>query len=118
MQIDPLLSIFVSLLILKTTGEVLRESYHFLMEGVPQQIDYLQVGADLSQVNGVLSVHDLHVWDMSPGQPALIGHLEIRDLKEWPAVLKEVKALLLAKHGIDHITLQAEGPDADGAPDR
>ena len=59
---------------------MLRESYHFLMEGVPHQIDYLQVGADLAQVAGVLSVHDLHVWDMSPGQPALIGHLEIRDL--------------------------------------
>jgi cobalt-zinc-cadmium efflux system protein len=51
------------------------------MEGVPHQIDYLQVGADLADVPGVLSVHDLHVWDMSPGDPALIGHLEI---PTWP----------------------------------
>ncbi|MCG2584036.1 cation diffusion facilitator family transporter [Massilia sp. TS11] len=108
LQADPLLSIFVSLLILKSTIGVLRESYHFLMEGVPHAIDYLQVGADLAQVPGVLNVHDLHVWDMSPGHPALIGHLEIADLAQWPAVLAAVKAMLLEKHGIDHITLQPE----------
>ncbi|HZV63642.1 MAG TPA: cation diffusion facilitator family transporter [Telluria sp.] len=111
MQIDPLLSVFVSLLILKSTLGLLRESYHFLMEGVPHQIDYLRVGADLGEVPGVLSVHDLHVWDMSPGQPALIGHLEIRDLDAWPGVLAAVKAMLLARHGIDHVTLQPEAHD-------
>ncbi|MFL6671898.1 MAG: cation diffusion facilitator family transporter [Massilia sp.] len=107
-RIDPLLSIFVSLLILKSTVGILRESYHFLMEGVPHQIDYLQVGADLAAVPGVQSVHDLHVWDMSPGHPALIGHLEINDLAEWPDVLRAVRAMLLEKHHIDHVTLQPE----------
>lgn len=107
-RIDPILSIFVSMLILKSTLGILRESYHFLMEGVPQQIDYLQVGDDLAKVPGVLSVHDLHVWDMSPGHPALIGHLEIRALDEWPGVLRDVREMLLAKHGIDHVTLQPE----------
>ncbi|MFC0170123.1 cation diffusion facilitator family transporter [Pseudoduganella danionis] len=110
MQIDPLLSIFVAMLILKSTWSVLRESYHFLMEGVPEHIDYLQVGADLGRIDGVLSVHDLHVWDMSPGQPALIGHVEITDLSRWPAILQNIKTMLLDKHGIDHITLQAEVP--------
>jgi cobalt-zinc-cadmium efflux system protein len=109
-RIDPILSIFVSLLILKSTFGVLRESYHFLMEGVPHQIDYLGVGADLAAVPGVLSVHDLHVWDMSPGEPALIGHLEIADLQAWPEVLRAVKEMLLDKHGIDHVTLQPEIP--------
>lgn len=111
LTIDPLLSLFVSLLILKSTLAVLRESYHFLMEGVPLHIDYLQVGADLAQVDGVLSVHDLHVWEMSPGYPALIGHVEIRALQEWPAVLYAIKAMLLERHDIDHVTLQAELPD-------
>ena len=108
MQIDPLLSVLVSLLILKSTVSLLRESYHHLMEGVPDGADYLQIGADLAAMEGVVSVHDLHVWDMSPGHPALIGHLEIRDLQEWPRILHNVKAMLLARHGIDHITLQAE----------
>jgi cobalt-zinc-cadmium efflux system protein len=108
LRIDPLLSVFVALLILKSTWSVLGESYHFLMEGVPAGIDYLQVGADLGRVEGVLNVHDLHVWDMSPGHPALIGHLEIHDLDAWPMVLQAVKQMLLDKYGIDHVTLQPE----------
>jgi cobalt-zinc-cadmium efflux system protein len=110
MTIDPLLSVVVALLILKSTMGVLRESYHMLMEGVPHHIDYLQVGADIAGIDAVLSVHDLHVWEMSAGQSALIGHVEIRDLQEWPEVLQEIKAMLLTKHGIDHVTLQAELP--------
>ena len=107
-QADPLLSVLVCLLILRSTFGVLRDAYHFLMEGVPHHIDYVQVGEDLARVPGVLDVHDLHVWDMSPGQPALIGHLHIGNLAEWPAILVQVKAMLLEKHGIDHITLQPE----------
>jgi cobalt-zinc-cadmium efflux system protein len=110
LKIDPLLSLVVSLLILKSTVSVLRESYHFLMEGVPHHIDYLRVGSDLAAIKGVLSVHELHVWEMSPGHPALIGHLEVRDMQEWPNVLRAIKAMLLEKHGIDHVTLQAELP--------
>jgi cobalt-zinc-cadmium efflux system protein len=110
LRIDPLLSIFVSLLILRSTIGILRESYHLLMEGVPYGIDYAQVGLDLGTVQGVLSVHDLHVWEMTPGQPALIGHVEVRDLQAWPAILQSIKAMLLAKYGIDHVTLQAELP--------
>jgi cobalt-zinc-cadmium efflux system protein len=117
-RIDPILSIFVSLLILKSTFGILRESYHFLMEGVPQGIDYLAVGTDLARVPGVISVHDLHVWDMSPGEPALIGHLEIEDLNAWPEVLRAVKEMLFAKHGIDHVTLQPEPHTDAGGPDR
>lgn len=108
LPIDPLLSLAVSLLILKSTVSVLRESYHFLMEGVPHHIDYLQVGSDLSAIAGVLSVHDLHVWEMTPGEPALIGHVEIRELREWPQVLQSIRTMLLERHGIDHVTLQPE----------
>lgn len=107
-RVDPILSLFVAALILRSTSGILRESYHFLMEGVPQQIDYLAVGADLKAIDGVLDVHDLHVWDMSPGHPALIGHLEIASLARWPAVLADVRAMLRERHGIDHVTLQPE----------
>lgn len=110
LTIDPLLSVVVSLLILHSTLGLLRESYHFLMEGVPHHIDYVQVGIDLAMIHGVLSVHDLHVWEMTPGQPALIGHLEIQEMLEWPDILHAVKTMLLDKYGIDHVTLQAELP--------
>ncbi|MDB5907407.1 MAG: cation transporter, partial [Massilia sp.] len=115
-RIDPLLSVFVSLLILKSTIGVLRESYHFLMKGVPEQIDYVQVGADLAAIDGVRSVHDLHIWDMSPGEPALIGHLEIDELENWPKILHTVHTMLLEKHGIDHVTLQPEPHDSCKVP--
>lgn len=108
MQVDPILSIFVSLLILKSTFGVLADSYHFLMEGVPHHIDYVKIGDDLEAIAGVLSVHDLHIWEMSPGHPALIGHLEISDISAWPRIMESVKTMLLETHNIDHITLQPE----------
>ncbi len=60
-QVDPVLSVFVALLILKSTLGVLSESYHFLPEGVPHHIDDLKIGDDLEATEGVLSVHDLHM---------------------------------------------------------
>ena len=108
MPIDAILSILVSLLILKSTISILHESYHFLMEGVPLHIDYLQVGTDLRKVPGVLAVHDLHVWEMTPSFPALIGHIEIADIQEWPQIMARINEMLLDKHGIDHVTLQPE----------
>ena len=108
MPIDAILSILVSLLILKSTVSILRESYHFLMEGVPLHIDYLQVGSDLKKVPGVLAVHDLHVWEMTPSFPALIGHIEIENMNEWPDIMSRINTMLLDKHGIDHVTLQPE----------
>jgi len=110
MQIDPILSLFVCVLVLRSTIEVLKESYHFLMQGVPHHIDYVSVGADLRSVAGVLAVHDLHVWEMTPGEPALIGHVEIRDLQDWPETLRRIHLVLLEKHQIDHVTLQPEMP--------
>lgn len=108
MPIDAILSILVSLLILKSTISILRESYHFLMEGVPLHIDYLQVGEDLKNIPGVLAVHDLHVWEMTPSFPALIGHIEIAQMSDWPEIMARINAMLLNQHGIDHVTLQPE----------
>ncbi|MBU3622452.1 alpha/beta fold hydrolase [Polynucleobacter sp. AP-Latsch-80-C2] len=113
MPIDAILSILVSLLILKSTISILHESYHFLMEGVPLHIDYLKVGTDLKNVPGVLAVHDLHVWEMTPSFPALIGHIEIAEMQEWPAIMARINTMLLDKHGIDHVTLQPEEVGAD-----
>ena len=122
MPIDPILSLFVSLLILRSTLSVLREAYHFLMEGVPHHIDYEEVGVNLTEVAGVQSVHDLHVWDMTPGEPALIGHIVISELNQWPSVLANIRTMLRERYGIDHITLQpelqsmTEHPETQGVP--
>lgn len=110
MQIDPLLSLLVCVLLIHSTWDVLKESYHFLMEGVPLHIDYLQVGTDLANVSGVLAIHDLHVWEMTPGYPALIGHVEIANFQDWGEIMERIRVMLIEKHGIDHVTLQPELP--------
>ncbi len=113
MQIDPILSLFVCVLVLRSTIDVLKESYHFLMQGVPHHINYVAVGSDLRAVPGVLAVHDLHVWEMTPGEPALIGHVEIRDLQDWPETLRRIHLVLRDRHHIDHVTLHPEMPSED-----
>ena len=108
MQIDPILSMVVCLILIRSTVHILLESYHFLMKGVPKHIDYIQVGKDLQTIDGVVAVHDLHVWEMTPGFPALIGHIEITNLNQWPITMDLIREMLIKKHSIDHVTLQPE----------
>lgn len=106
--IDPLLSLFVCALILKSTFSLLKGSYRILMEHVPEGVDFNQVGADLGAIQGVIEVHNLHIWELSPGQVALTGHLKIQDMQRWPQMLGEILSVLHSQHGIDHVTLQPE----------
>lgn len=106
--VDPLLSVLVALLILRSTWRVLVESVGVLMEAVPDGIDYGAVGRELAAIGGVLSVHDLHIWQMSAERRALSAHLLLAEVDAWPRVLKEARAHLLERHGIDHVTLQPE----------
>lgn len=106
--IDPLLSMFVALLISVSAIRLLREAVHVLMEGVPLNIKLDTVGHDLAVLPGVKRVHDLHVWTLSSGTLALSAHLEIDDLSEWPALLASARQTLESRHGIRHVTLQPE----------
>ena len=117
MQIDPILSLVVCLLLIKSTVSILGESYHFLMKGVPKQIDFLKVGDDLVKIEGVNAIHDLHIWEMTPGYPALIGHVEIDHITEWPKIMDDIRHMLLEVHGLDHVTLQPEVQPADQMPE-
>lgn len=106
--IDPLLSLFVALLIGISALRLLREVVHVLMEGVPLDIKLDAVGRDLAALPGVLRVHDLHVWTLSSGTLALSAHLEIRTLSAWPGLLESARETLATRHGIRHVTLQPE----------
>jgi cobalt-zinc-cadmium efflux system protein len=106
--IDPLLSIFVALLIGVSAIRLLREAVHVLMEGVPAHVRLDAVGRDLAALAGVLRVHDLHVWTLSSGTLALSAHLEIDSLDDWPGILDAARARLATGHGIHHTTLQPE----------
>jgi cobalt-zinc-cadmium efflux system protein len=106
--IDPLLSLLVAALILVSALRLLREVVHVLMEGVPLNLRLDAVGQDLSRLDGVLRVHDLHVWTLSSGTIALSAHLEIRNLADWPGILAAASLAMDTRHGIRHVTLQPE----------
>jgi cobalt-zinc-cadmium efflux system protein len=105
---DPLLSMFVAALILRSTFGVLRETTHVLLDSVPPGLDYKKIGLSLAQVPGIVSVHDLHVWAMVPGRGALSAHVLVDDIERWPVILHQVRHLMRRDFGIDHITLQPE----------
>jgi len=106
--VDPLLSMFVAALILRSAFGVLRETTFVLLDSVPHGVDYKKVGLSLAQVPGIVSVHDLHVWAMVPGRSALSAHVLVDDIERWPVILHQVRYLMRRDFGIDHITLQPE----------
>jgi cobalt-zinc-cadmium efflux system protein len=108
LMIDPLLSILVSGLILRSTIAVLRESTLVLLDSVPSGVDFQNVGRALSCLDGVESIHDLHVWSMVPGKTAVSAHLLIEKFETWPKILHEARRALSSEFGIDHVTLQPE----------
>jgi len=106
--IDPILSLVIALLILASTVGLLREALHVLMEGVPRNLKLEEVGRHLARVPGVLSVHDLHIWNISSGRMALSAHIELESLERWPGILEQSRRALEERYGIDHVTLQPE----------
>ncbi|KXW56822.1 MAG: cation transporter [Betaproteobacteria bacterium] len=108
MPIDPILSLVVAGIMLFSTLKILNESVHVLMEGVPDGVSLVQVGDQLAHLDGVISVHDLHIWTLTSGMVALSAHLQIKSLTDWPQILSRTLAMLEREHGIVHVTLQPE----------
>lgn len=108
MPIDPILSIFISILILVSSFSLLRESLLVLMEGVPPHLDVAEIGKAMATVDKVHSVHDLHIWTLSSGVVVLTAHVEIDEFRLWNKIFENIRHLLSDEFGIDHITLQPE----------
>lgn len=108
MPADPLLSLLICALILFSTLRLAREAVHALLEGVPPGLTLPEVGHRMAAVNGVTSVHDLHIWSLSSRHRALSAHVVVRDLESWPQILAEMTELLHSAFDIDHSTLQPE----------
>lgn len=106
--IDPILSIFICLLILFSSLQLLRESLLVLMEGVPPHLNLNEVGDAMAAIDKVNSVHDLHIWTLSSGVIVLSAHVEIDQVNHWDEILTNLRQLLANKFGIKHITLQPE----------
>jgi cobalt-zinc-cadmium efflux system protein len=107
-RIDPLASLLICALIALSSVRLLRESVHALMEGVPAGMSVEAIGSEMARVDGVLSVHDLHVWTLSGSRTALSAHIVVRSLGQWERTRAELQSRLHQLFGIDHVTLQPE----------
>lgn len=105
---DPLLSLAICALILASTLRLAREAVHALLEGVPPGLTLPEVGRRMAAVDGVVSVHDLHIWTLSSRHVALSAHVVVRDLEDWPRILAALTERLRADFEIGHATLQPE----------
>jgi cobalt-zinc-cadmium efflux system protein len=112
MPIDPILSLLIVMLIMVSTLSPLREALVALLEGVPPHLDLAVVGRAMAGVEGVSSVHDLHIWSLSSDRLALSAHVVVvSSFEHWPTVLKREQTLLAEQFDIHHITLQPESCD-------
>jgi len=112
--VDPLVSVLIGVLILFSGYRVLRSSLHILIEGVPEGLSIQQVANLMSQVAGVNSVHDLHVWSICSGHIALSAHIVLAAEVEHAAplpVMAQLQQQLLDKFGIEHTTIQIDADD-------
>lgn len=111
--LDPLVSIFIGLLILWNAWGILRESVSILMEATPSDINMETLRQDILTVEGVLGVHDLHVWSIAQSLRSLSAHIITRDIpiSQTAAVHRTVSQLLEHKYSIGHATLQLECAD-------
>lgn len=108
---DPIASMIVSLLVLYSGWNVLKESVHILMETKPANIDYDKVIEVLKSVNGVKDVHDLHIWMITLEFTSMTVHLVTEPDADRDLILEEAKAEINKEFGIKHVTIQTEGRD-------
>ena len=107
--VDPLMSVFIGILILVSSWRVLKSSLHILVEGFPEGLSIEKVGQSMAGVAGVQNVHDLHAWSLCSGNIALSAHVVTMDqtLSDGGRIMAELKSRL-SKFGIEHTTIQFE----------
>ncbi|MCU0306696.1 MAG: cation diffusion facilitator family transporter [Thermoleophilia bacterium] len=105
---DPLVGILIGVLILLSSWRVLKESVDVLLEAAPEGLDADAVGRRMAAHPGVVEVHDLHVWTITSGFPALAAHVTVARDADCHAVRRGLGAMLAGELGIGHTTLQVE----------
>lgn len=110
---DPIASVIVAVLILVSGYRVTSDSVHILMEGTPTDLSITDIEKCLTSLEGVINIHDLHVWTITSGFPALSCHLVVEEHIDRDELLKEAAKLLDEKFSIEHSTIQMEGVHAN-----
>ena len=107
---DPILSLFIAVLIARGAWKVLRETIDILMEATPKGVNVAQLVRDVGRVSGVVDVHDLHIWSIAGGMSALSAHVQVQDrpLSACDSLRGQLRKLLQERYHIAHTTIQFE----------
>lgn len=112
--VDPLIAAGIGLFILPRAWRLGREALRVLLQAAPPGLDLGAVSADLAGIDGVVDVHDLHVWTLTSDMEVLTAHLMTTSGADSHAVLDRARELLGERHGLHHATLQVEPDDHHG----
>ena len=105
---DPLLSILIGGLVLHSAWSLIREAIDILMESVPKHLNVTSIREALGELNGVVGIHDLHIWSIGSQMHALSAHIKIRPDSDPVDVRTRVENLLQTNFHLEHTTLQVE----------
>ncbi len=108
--IDPVLSILIAGMILYSSAGIVRETLHILLEGTPKNLQLHEIRTSMQSIDGVLNVHDLHVWSLGSSSHALASHVTIAEmpLSDCGNILEGINAALRERFHIHHATIQFE----------
>ncbi len=105
---DPLISVVIALLIAGSAWSILRDSVDILLEAAPRDLDTTEIGEAMAAVPGVVEVHDLHIWTITSGFPALSAHVLVEAEADCHARRWDIELMLQDRFDLDHTTLQVD----------
>ncbi len=108
--VDAIAGLAIALFILPRAWSLFRQAAEILLEGAPAGIDPEEIIAAGNAVEGVIAMHDVHVWSIAPSFPALSAHVELEDVNCTEHILTDLAAMYRRRFGIGHVTLQPETP--------
>jgi len=115
--IDPLLSMVVAAIIVRSGWCVVADAGHILLEGAPQELDTREIGPDLvANVKGLEGVHHLHVWSITQSRKMVTLHACIGDASQSDRLIKDIKARLKDQFGLHHATIEIEHDECADTP--
>ena len=110
--IDPILSVVVALIILRSAWHVVRDSSHILLEGTPEGLDSREIARDLTKTfPAIADVHHVHAWAITQERPMITLHVRVSDHQRPETIAAKVKQRLSERFGIAHCTVEVEFED-------
>ncbi|MDP9385017.1 MAG: cation diffusion facilitator family transporter, partial [Actinomycetota bacterium] len=107
-EADGVAALLVAALMLRSGWGLVRDSGRVLLEAAPAGMDVQEIGRAMARAPGILEVHDLHVWEVTSGFPALAAHVLVAPGEDCHARRRELRDLLGERYGIRHTTLQVD----------